>query len=150
MVVQQKKHGNLLKTAEQTLQWMWVTISGVWIWKVFAWKVALGRGGSGAQLEAQWSITARGSPFQEGSSHMFTSQFQTSYSQRKICRLVKRSSVIWDGCCCTLVLYQSWVGGMELLTVLKTRCVIIVQCPVSEVLPSYSNSTQFTPLICIW
>ena len=96
-------------------------------------KVGGSTGGSGAQLEAQWSITARGSPFQEGSSHMSTSQFQTSYSQRKICRLGKRSSVIWAAL--WMVLYQSGmmvcVWGMKLLRVLKNQ--VCHNCLVSEV-----------------
>ena len=108
-------------------------------------KVGGSTGGSGAQLEAQWSITARGSPFQEGSSHMSTSQFQTSNSQRKICRLGKRSSVISDGCnSIKVVLWVVCVWGMEHLRVLKNH--VCHNCPVSEV----KGSTFEFSVTSIW
>ena len=114
-----------------------MSISGFEFGRSLHGKVGGSTGGSGAQLEAQWSITARGSPFQEGSSHMSTSQFQTSNSQRKICRLGKRSSVISDGCNSIKVVLWVVCEVWSTLGFWKTMCVIIVQC------------LRLTPLTCI-
>ena len=119
-------------------QWMWGCLYGRFEFgRSLHGKVGGSTGGSGAQLEAQWSITARGSPFQEGSSHMSTSQFQTSNSQRKICRLGKRSSVISDGCNSIKVVLWVLSEVWSTLRFWKTMCVIIVQC------------LRLTPLTCI-